>query len=220
MKSERRNPSFRRSALARLGPASLLLIGGIYCLTAGCEQVEPQNARQRMLEDLLLQRADNLDRSDRQAIAGSLVRAEAEYSVDALLLLAVIEQESNFRLRAKSRKGALGLMQIRHSTALDVAERHGIAYRHATDLYNPSVNITIGAAYLAELKESFDSWNLALIAYHRGPRNLRKARTGGRPVKSRYADQVKIRYRRFQALCQSKSSLLSCPGPVLKGRVL
>ncbi len=157
-----------------------------------------------MLADLLLERADNLDRSARLTIAGSLVHAEAEYSVDALLLMAVVEQESHFRPRAGSRKGALGLMQIRPATASDVAKRHGIAYRRAKDLYDPAINIDIGAAYLAELEESFGSWELALVAYHRGPRNLRKASAGGKPVRSRYATRVMKRYRRFRELCSSE----------------
>jgi soluble lytic murein transglycosylase-like protein len=144
-------------------------------------------------------------------VAKVLVRAEADYSVDALLLLAIIEHESHFRLRAKSAKGARGLMQVRPATASEVVGRRGIAYRRPEDLFDPTVNVAIGAAYMEELKESFGSWELALIAYHRGPKNLRKARAKGGPVRSRYASKVMKRYRRLQALCQSKSALLSRP---------
>lgn len=187
------------------GPAVILLIGVVSWLTVGCADLEKETARQRTIEVLLLERAGHLDRSDRQMVAESLVRAEADYSVDALLLMAIVEYESRFRLRVRSPKGARGLMQVRPATAGEVAARRGIAYRRAEDLYDPAVNLAIGAAYLEELKESFGSWELALIAYHRGPKNLRKARAQGGPIRSRYASEVMERYRRLQAFCQSRS---------------
>ena len=113
-----------------------------------------------------------------------------------------MEEESHYRIRAKSRRGAIGLMQIRPLTARHLAERNGVAWRGADQLYDPARNVQLGAAYLEELRDDFGSWDLALTAYNAGPQAARKARKRGKKPSSSYARRVLGRYERFRQRCE------------------
>lgn len=81
-------------------------------------------------------------------------------SVESELLRAVIAVESGFDPRAKSTRGAVGLMQLMPETA----RRFG-----ATNRYDPSQNIGAGARYLGSLIERYgNDIELALAAYNAG----------------------------------------------------
>jgi soluble lytic murein transglycosylase len=70
--------------------------------------------------------------------------------VDPLLLLAVVRQESGFEPRAQSPAGAIGLAQVLPSTGRLLAQQLGVASQlDASDLYEPELNLNLGAAYLA-----------------------------------------------------------------------
>ena len=94
--------------------------------------------------------------------------AEAQ-SLDPALVIAVAAAESAFNVKAVSRKGALGLMQVMPATA----ERYGVASRPASEgehaAMEPKVNAQIGTRYLADLLRMFDGdKELALAAYNAG----------------------------------------------------
>jgi soluble lytic murein transglycosylase-like protein len=168
------------------------------CLSLACATWNAE--RTGFITGFLEERAKHLRSADRGEIVRGLMRAERKTGVDALLLLSVMEEESHFKLRARSRRGAMGLMQIRLVTGQDVAERNGIPWRGEVSLFEPSVNILIGATHLAELQERFGSWDLALTAYNQGATNARRAMKRGRNPSSRYADRV---LRRFDSLRQA-----------------
>jgi soluble lytic murein transglycosylase-like protein len=87
--------------------------------------------------------------------------AGAAHNIDAELLASVVKIESGFRVNAKSRAGALGLMQLMPSTARE----NGVDDRSRAD-----ANIRGGTAYLdALLKRYHDDAVLALAAYNAGP---------------------------------------------------
>src|SRR3954466_9947646 len=83
----------------------------------------------------------------------------AAHGVPARLVRAVIKVESDFQERARSRKGAMGLMQLMPETA----RRFSVA-----DPYNPRQNIEGGITYLKTLLDRFPSTGLALAAYNAG----------------------------------------------------
>jgi len=93
----------------------------------------------------------------------------------------VVETESAFRPAATSGRGALGLMQLRPSTAAEVARALGIPYGGPADLYDIEVNIRLGTAYLHMLRRRFGTLDLALQAYNIGPTRLSRAAGSGLP---------------------------------------
>jgi soluble lytic murein transglycosylase len=90
-------------------------------------------------------------------------------AVEPPLLYGVLRQESLFRADAASSAGALGIAQLTPATARETAQRWKLPAPSRTDLFVPSVGITLGAARIAELLASFDSEvPLALGAYNAG----------------------------------------------------
>lgn len=99
-----------------------------------------------------------------------------EYSVDPLLVTAIIKVESNFNPEAKSKKGAVGLMQLMPQTAKDVARKY--LYLNNFDenkLYEPDYNIKLGVYYIKILSDMFNNnLNLVLASYNAGLGNVQK----------------------------------------------
>lgn len=88
-------------------------------------------------------------------------------------LLAMIRQESAFRLNACSHVGACGLMQLMPGTAEWMLERGGKDVEAAMAMLNdPAINIATGAAYLDYLHGRFEHYIPAVAAYNAGPGNV------------------------------------------------
>jgi len=94
--------------------------------------------------------------------------------VDSALVLSVIRQESEFFRAAKSRTGALGLMQVMPSTAKEVSRKLKIKYVKRNLIIDENYNIRIGTFYLKYLLKRFEgSKILSLAAYNAGPGKLK-----------------------------------------------
>jgi soluble lytic murein transglycosylase len=93
--------------------------------------------------------------------------------VDPYLIAALINAESGFRPSVVSAAGAVGLMQVKPSTAAAVARRAGITGEmSAAALSVPATNIRVGIRYLAYLIKRYDGdVELALAAYNAGLTN-------------------------------------------------
>ncbi|BDU78490.1 transglycosylase SLT domain-containing protein [Mesoterricola sediminis] len=90
----------------------------------------------------------------------------SEEGVDPFLARAVIQAESAFYTRARSRAGALGLMQLMPQTA----ERFGVL-----DPFDPRQNITGGVKYLRWLMNAFQGdLPRVIAAYNAGEANVIK----------------------------------------------
>lgn len=95
--------------------------------------------------------------------------------VDGSLLSAIMKTESSFNPLAVSPKGAIGLMQIMPETGEWIAEKNNIPDFTTELLFNPEVNIKVGALYIAELnKEYGGDTTLVLAAYNAGRGNVKK----------------------------------------------
>jgi soluble lytic murein transglycosylase-like protein len=93
-------------------------------------------------------------------VDGYIVESGKRNSVDPLLLYSIMHQESSFKARAMSYKGARGLMQLMPPTAA----RFGVA-----NIWDPKQNIEGGARYMRFLLDMFSGdVNLALAGYNAG----------------------------------------------------
>ena len=91
------------------------------------------------------------------------------YNVDKRLVHAVIQQESNYQARARSKKGAKGLMQLMPATARQYGVRNS---------YDPKANLEAGVRHLKDLMSRLDLAT-ALAAYNAGEGTIK--RYGGLP---------------------------------------
>lgn len=99
-----------------------------------------------------------------------------EYKVDPLLITAVMKAESNFNPNAKSKKGAIGLMQLMPTTAKEISEKYlNLKKFNEKNLYNPQYNVMIGCFYIKILSDMFNNnINLVLASYNAGLGNVQK----------------------------------------------
>ena len=115
--------------------------------TTSFRATKPASARAAVFDDLILEHANA------HALSPDFVKA-------------VIQSESAFNPRARSAKGAMGLMQLMPQTAAEY---------HVLDAYSPAENIRAGVAYLKTLMTRFDNdVSLALAAYNAGPGAVEK----------------------------------------------
>ncbi|NLY67584.1 MAG: lytic transglycosylase domain-containing protein [Tissierellia bacterium] len=98
-----------------------------------------------------------------------------EFNVDPYLIAAIINVESKYDKYAMSSKEARGLMQIAPITGKWASEELNIEDFTLEDLFDPELNIMVGAWYLNILSKEFDN-NLQLIlaAYNAGSGNVVK----------------------------------------------
>ena len=89
-----------------------------------------------------------------------IVDSARRYNIDPLLIYSQMHQESGFKLKATSYKGASGLMQLMPGTAI----RFGV-----TNIYEPKQNIDAGVKYMRWLLDKFGGdVELALAGYNAG----------------------------------------------------
>lgn len=89
-----------------------------------------------------------------------IVASSRKYAIDPLLIYSQMHQESSFKPRARSYKGASGLMQLMPATAIRLGVKN---------IYDPQQNIDGGVRYMRMLLDMFGGdVNLALAGYNAG----------------------------------------------------
>ncbi len=105
-------------------------------------------------------RTTNVNPTHRKQFAPMVSTVAKETGLDPALLHAVITVESGYNPKARSPKGAAGLMQLMPETA----RRYKV-----TDIWDPRQNVSGGARYLRDLLAMFNNnMGLALAAYNAG----------------------------------------------------
>lgn len=108
--------------------------------------------------------------------APTLKSAKGEV-IDHELILALVRQESGFNPKAKSHRGARGLMQLMPGTASFVARDRRFKSSKRSELFDPETNISLGQRYIDILmKDSRIKGDLfrMVTAWNAGPGNLNK----------------------------------------------
>jgi Zn-finger nucleic acid-binding protein len=130
----------------------------------------------------------------------------AKYGVDPYLIFCVMEQESHFNTRARSPKGAQGLMQLMPGTSA----RFGV--RRPSD---PAQNISGGTRYLKQLMGQFQGRiDLVLASYNAGEGAVLRFGRKVPPYRETrdYVKRISYRYRRTKPAVAAKNNL----GPVTR----
>lgn len=110
----------------------------------------------------------------REHVAQAIAEESDAAGLDPILVMAVIDVESEFQQQATSVVGARGLMQIRPATLMWVAQREGVKLSRAELESDPALNVRLGVRYLKYLKELFRGrLDLTLMAYNAGPNRLK-----------------------------------------------
>jgi len=110
-------------------------------------------------------------------LAAFVTEASKRFGVPEHWIRAVIHVESSAKQRARSSKGAMGLMQIMPKTWTELRARYGLG----ADPFDPHDNILAGAAYIRELYDRYGAPGF-LAAYNAGPgRYERHLATGRAP---------------------------------------
>lgn len=117
--------------------------------------------------------------TDGQEKAVELIKKYSdEYGFDWMLIMAMAYQESGLNHNKRSRRGAVGIMQLKRSTAVQA-----VGIRDISSMDN---NIHAGVKYLAHLRDKYfddaevserDRIRFALAAYNAGPTKISRARS-------------------------------------------
>lgn len=135
----------------------LLRAGGqVTCDSALVERIEPDEVAYPEPEAAIAAAAPGLLPS--VPYSDLIDNLSATHGVDPRLVRAVIQVESGYEPRARSRKGAVGLMQVMPATGRQYGARN---------LYDPRTNLDTGIRHLKSLLQRFEL-SIALAAYNAG----------------------------------------------------
>jgi soluble lytic murein transglycosylase-like protein len=110
-------------------------------------------------------------------LAAYVTEASRRFGIPERWIRAIMRVESDGEQRARSKKGAMGLMQIMPGTWTELRSR----YRLGADPYDVRDNILAGAAYIRELSDRYGTPGF-LAAYNAGPGRYERHLATGRTL--------------------------------------
>jgi soluble lytic murein transglycosylase-like protein len=117
--------------------------------------------------------------------AAFITEASKRFAVPEHWIRSVMRVESAGEVRARSQKGAMGLMQIMPQTWSELRARYDLG----ADPYDPRDNILAGAAYIRELYQRFGAPGF-LAAYNSGPTRYESHLATRRPLPGETQDYI------------------------------
>ena len=139
------------------------------------QQVSPEHVEAHVRAQVA-QRMPRTATTTHRKVATTVLTESTRAGVDPLLVVALIHVESSFNPRARSRAGALGLMQVRVSTLREQLNR---PQARRADALDPHTNVQAGVRYFRRLLDTFGATDLALMAYNAGPGRIQRLLANG-----------------------------------------
>jgi len=164
---------------------------------AAVAQPDPDLA---LIDSVLAKRAPELGLVLRSQVSRAIAEEARRAGYDPLLILAIIDVESDFDPEAVSSRGARGLMQIQPVTLHWFAEKQGLKLTREEMSADPALCVRLGIRYLRTLQDRFGGdLSMALMAYNAGPDRIRQAiREHGLDPFRFYPRRVKRDFERFR----------------------
>jgi soluble lytic murein transglycosylase len=120
----------------------------------------------------------------------ALAAAARQWDLDEAIVYALVRQESRFNAEARSRVGAMGLMQLMPATARWVAKQISVSPFRPQMLVLPDLNAQMGTYYYRRVLNALGHPLLATAAYNAGPGRARRWRDD-RPLEGAiYAETI------------------------------
>lgn len=125
------------------------------------QPIQTQSAITNAIQEATAVQANVKQPSSKAQILNVVSQISKKHGVDEKLVQALIKQESGFNPKAKSKAGAMGLMQLMPNTAKNLGVK---------DPYNTVQNVEGGVKYLKSMLNRYNgNVILALAAYNAGP---------------------------------------------------
>lgn len=153
-----------------------------------------------LIDSVLAKRAPELGLVLRAQVNRAIAEEARGAGYDPLLILAIIDVESDFDEDAVSSRGARGLMQIQPVTLHWFAEKQGLRLSKEEMAADPALCVRLGIRYLRSLQDRFGGdLSMALMAYNAGPNRIRQAiRERALEPFRFYPNRVKRDFQRFR----------------------
>ncbi len=132
-------------------------------------------------------------------LSNFILQLSQRHQFSPALILSVIDVESRFNPLAISDKGAMGLMQIKPSTAEYIATKLRLPFGGSDSLYDPKVNLSLSVQYMRELRDQFPDPQAYLAAYNWGPGIVTKCIQNKEPIPSQYYNKVMRSYHKYRS---------------------
>ena len=152
------------------------------------------------IHQIVLSKLPKDSRHEARSLTDSIIIEANKHKMDPLFVISVIQLESQFDPKAVGTVGEIGLMQVRPTTAQWIAEKYDIPMNKKHTLFDVRLNVRIGVAYLAMLREKYEaSPRQYLTAYNVGPTKLKSLEKTNKKLKYTYFSKVLENYRDFNS---------------------
>lgn len=170
-------------ALPLVAAGALALASGLQAYqplpTSAAPVVETMSEDAQVIDAVLAKRAPDLGLTLRRQLGVAIAEESVKAGYDPLLILAIIDVESDFEEKAVSHKGASGLMQITPGTLHFLAAKQGLKLSREEVARDTALTVRLGIRYLRQLHDRFGDLDLALMGYNAGPAKIRRAMKKG-----------------------------------------